>query len=91
MASEDEGRTAPSETATAGPAQRMSATDQRRRAAESDLRSPEELDERQERLRRTRRTGGPDLDGGEEPGAAEDTGPGDVPPTEPQEPPPDEG
>jgi hypothetical protein len=45
--------------------------------------SQEELDKRQERLRRTRRRGGPDLDAETEAGEDEDVP--DVEPTEPDE------
>jgi hypothetical protein len=71
---------------TAGEAKEL---DPETAAARADAFSPpsqRELDERQERLRRTRRPGGPDLDAETDVSENEDVP--DVAPTEPEEPEP---
>ena len=86
---ENEENVIETEEATAGEPKTHDAEGTRRRAETPGMLPPEELDKRQERLRTTRRTGGPDLgdeDSQSSADAQEDVP--DVPPTETDEPPP---
>lgn len=77
-------------TATTGPAEKMDRSAARRRTLASDMHSPEELDERQARVGRTRRSGGPDLAEETRRRAEAEEAVPDVPPTETREPPAEE-
>lgn len=74
-------------TATTGPADKMDRSAARRRALAPDMQEQEELDERQARVGRTRRPGGPDLAEETRRRAEADEAVPDVPPTETREPP----
>ena len=89
MAEEPEGEENVIETeeASAGGPQRHDPTTTRLRAETPGLLSPEELDERQERISTKRRRGGPDLTKRAAEAEADEEEPPDSSPTETAEPP----
>jgi hypothetical protein len=84
---EDEDNVIETEEASAGGPQTHDPAGTRLRAETPGLLTQEELDERQEKIRETRRKGGPDLTKKGSEAEAEEDEPPDVPPTETEEPP----
>lgn len=84
---EDEENVIETEEASAGGPQKHDPTVTRLRAETPGMLTPEQLDERQERIRTERRKGGPDLTEGAEEAAADEEDLPDTPPTETEEPP----
>jgi hypothetical protein len=85
---ENEDNVIETEEGTVGGPKTHDSAGTRLRAETAGMLPPDELDERQERLRTTRRTGGPDLaKEAPERGAEADEEAPDVPPTETEEPP----
>jgi hypothetical protein len=84
---EDDENVIDTEEASAGGPQTHDPAGTRLRAETPGLLTQEELDERQEKIRETRRKGGPDLTKKSTEAEAEEDEAPDVPPTETEEPP----
>jgi hypothetical protein len=85
---EDKDNVIESDEATVGGPSTHDPTGTRLRAETPGMLRPDELDERQKRIRTQRKTGGPDLKKGEEPDqAAAEEQAEDIPPTETEAPP----
>jgi hypothetical protein len=82
---DDEENVIETEEGTAGGPRRHDPAGTRLRAETPGMLPPDQLDERQRRIRTDRKTGGPDLAKDGE--AGEDEAAADVPPTETEEPP----